>query len=389
MTEPSDRPALTHVIAGFDTGGTETMTLRLVHHWCGAFEQRVVALGDDSGALRDAFEAALPGGVVALGLRRFGGLGAMQAMTTTLRRQTPDALLVNCFGRHHLVAALAARRAGVRAVGAWAGNPPPQDPAALRSWAAVLSGSRQLGCPVAACSESVMAALKGVGPRLPRGSCVIPNGIDVGEIAARATIGRKGRRGDSPVVGMVARLDAIKDHLTLIRAFAIFRPAAPTATLWIVGDGPLRPALEAEAGRLGVAEATRFLGRRTDVPELLGQMDLYAFSTTRDEGFGIALIEAMAAGVPIVATDVPACREVLDGGAAGLLAPPADPVALAAGLLRLIDPPGEAARFAEAATHRARTEYAVAACARRWEAVLGLKTDGKNRASGDATGRFA
>lgn len=389
MTRAPNEQSLTHVIAGFDTGGTEMMTLRLVHHWRGAFPQRVVALGEDGGALRAEFEAALPGGVVALGLRRLGGLDAMRAMTKALRRQSRDAVLINCFGRHHLVAALAAHRAGARAVGAWAGNPPPETASARRSWAAVLIGSRQLGCPVAACSEAVMESLRGLGARLPRGSCVIPNGVDVEEIAARAAAARRGRTGGGPVIGMVARLDAIKDHLTLIRAFAALRPAAPTAALWIVGDGPLRPVLEAEAARLGVAEATRFLGRRTDVPELLGQMDLYAFSTTRDEGFGIALVEAMAAGVPIIATDVPACREVLAGGAAGLLAPPADPMALAERLRRLIDAPGAAARLAEVALHRARTDYAVATCARRWTAVLGLNSGDEPRTLGSAVGRAA
>ena len=72
-----------------------------------------------------------------------------------------------------------------------------------------------------------------------------------------------------------------------------------------------------------------FWGPRSDVPELLGQMDVFAFSTTRDEGFGIALIEAMAAGLPVVASDVPACREVLDDGAAGILVPAGDPAPLA------------------------------------------------------------
>ena len=66
---------------------------------------------------------------------------------------------------------------------------------------------------------------------------------------------------------------------------------------------------------------------RRDVPELVGQLDLFVFATTSDEGLGIALIEAMAVGVPVVASDVGACREVLDDGALGLLVPPGGPVA--------------------------------------------------------------
>lgn len=387
MKEAGDGRSLVHVIAGFDTGGTEMMTLRLVRHWRDRFRQRVVALGEDRGPLREEFKAALPGGVAALGLARFGGLAAMRALAAAFRPERPDAVLINCFGRHHLVAALAARQARAGTVGAWAGNPPPEKTSARAAWAAVLAGSRQLGCPVAACSETVMRALESLGVGLPAGSRVIPNGLDVEEIATRAAAARRERGATGPIVGMVARLDAIKDHLTLLRAFARFRATAPTAELWIVGDGPLRPSLEAEAARLGATLAIRFLGRRTDVPELLGRMDLYAFSTTRDEGFGIALVEAMAAGVPIAATDVPACREVLGDGAAGALVAAEDPEALARALRRLAEDTGEAARLAEAARLRAAEEYDVAACARRWEAVLRLDSAGKRHGLESARGR--
>lgn len=121
---------------------------------------------------------------------------------------------------------------------------------------------------------------------------------------------------------MVARLDPIKDQATLLRAFAAAR--APGWQLQLVGEGPDRARLEALASGLGLDPAQVFLGRRSDIPELLGQSDLFAFSTTPSEGFGIVLIEAMAAGLPIIASDVPACREVLVDGAAGELLPPVD-----------------------------------------------------------------
>jgi glycosyltransferase involved in cell wall biosynthesis len=116
---------------------------------------------------------------------------------------------------------------------------------------------------------------------------------------------------------MVARLDPIKDQATLLRAFAAVRP--PGWQLQLVGEGPDRPRLESLASDLGLDPAQVFLGRRSDIPELLGQADLFAFSTTPAEGFGIALIEAMAAGLPVIASDVPACREVLNDGECGVL----------------------------------------------------------------------
>ena len=121
---------------------------------------------------------------------------------------------------------------------------------------------------------------------------------------------------------MVARLDPIKDQSTLLRAFAAARE--PGWQLQLVGEGPNRLRLEALASELGLGPAQVFLGRRSDIPELLGQADLFALSTTPAEGFGIVLIEAMAAGLPIIASDVPACREVLLEGAAGVLLPPGD-----------------------------------------------------------------
>ena len=92
---------------------------------------------------------------------------------------------------------------------------------------------------------------------------------------------------------------------------------------------------------------------RRDVPELVGQLDLFVFATTPDEGLGIALIEAMAAGVPVVASDVGACREVLDDGALGLLVPPRDPVALADAIERVRNEPEAAAARAERARRKA------------------------------------
>ena len=130
---------------------------------------------------------------------------------------------------------------------------------------------------------------------------------------------------------MVARLDPIKDQATLIRAFAEIASGHPQAELWLIGDERGGELCDLAAGE-GMADRAVFWGPRTTSPELLGQMDVFAFSTSRDEGFGIALIEAMAAGLPVVASDVPACREVLDDGAAGILVPAGDPAPLARAL---------------------------------------------------------
>ena len=117
---------------------------------------------------------------------------------------------------------------------------------------------------------------------------------------------------------MVARLDEIKDQETLLKAYAKIHKKC---NLILVGDGKNRSYLEGIASNLGLNIKKIFIGSKLNIPAILSEADIFAFSTTSLEGFGIALIEAMAAGLPIIATDVPACREVLDDGKAGILIP--------------------------------------------------------------------
>ena len=115
---------------------------------------------------------------------------------------------------------------------------------------------------------------------------------------------------------------------------------------------------------------------RRDVPELVGELDLFVFATTADEGLGIALIEAMAAGVPVVASDVGACREVLDDGALGLLVPPGDPLALADAIECVRSQPAAAAARAERARRKAFALFDAERMAATYAELLGLQADG-------------
>lgn len=195
---------------------------------------------------------------------------------------------------------------------------------------------------------------------------VVPNGVDLSAF---------GFRGDpvpseAPKVLIVARIDSGKDHASLIEAIGLLRARGVMASLDIVGEGSLREVLEAQVAQAGLGDAVRFLGRRRDIPDLLRAADVFAFSVRPEEGLGIALVEAMAVGVPIVATDVGACREVLDGGACGALVPENAPQALADAIAR-------AATAADpvqvrAARRRAETVYSQAAMADGYARILGL-----------------
>lgn len=133
---------------------------------------------------------------------------------------------------------------------------------------------------------------------------------------------------------MVATLENHKDHETLLMALPRVLKVLPDFRIDLVGDGSLRRHLESRVQQLGLNDVVTFLGTRLDVPEILAQAELFVFSTTPQEGLGSVLLEALAAGLPIVASDVPACREILGQGKWGVLVPPADPEKLAYGIIQ-------------------------------------------------------
>jgi len=145
----------------------------------------------------------------------------------------------------------------------------------------------------------------------------IYNGVDTQTYRPRADAGRVRRElgvpSDAFVVVCCGRLDPIKDHATLIRAFGAIDPRAGGAHLWIVGDGPERVHLDAMAG-----ENVRFLGDRSDVPELLAESDAFAL-TSLNEGISNTILEAMSSGLPVVATAVGGNGELVDDGVTGVL----------------------------------------------------------------------
>ena len=142
---------------------------------------------------------------------------------------------------------------------------------------------------------------------------------------------RGGQRG--LCIGTVGTLRQAKGHDVLLRAFAAL-PRELDARLVVVGDGPLASMLRDVAVDLGIAERVRWLGARDDIESILPQFDVFAFPS-REEGLGIALLEAMAAGLPVVAARSGGIPEIVRDGETGLLVPPDDARALTAALRRM------------------------------------------------------
>lgn len=190
---------------------------------------------------------------------------------------------------------------------------------------------------VLAVSDSVAASIR--PPRWLPGSTTVDtliHGIDPDEVvsgpearaAARAELGLGD---DEVVVGTVGNLTPKKDHRTLLEALARLDGDLGPVRGVIVGDGPLADRLADDVARLGLAERVQLLGSREDAPALLPAFDVFAMSS-RHEGLSIALVEALATGLPCVASDVGGIPEVVVHGESGLLVPPGDPDALARAL---------------------------------------------------------
>jgi glycosyltransferase involved in cell wall biosynthesis len=140
----------------------------------------------------------------------------------------------------------------------------------------------------------------------------------------------------APVIGCVAALVEHKDPLNLVEAAALLRPRAPQARVLLIGDGELRGAVEARVRERGLSDYLLLPGFRSDLDRLLPALSIFCLSS-RMEGLGTSLLDAMAFARPIVATAAGGIPDAVEHGLTGLLVPPADPAALAAALAELIE----------------------------------------------------
>lgn len=207
--------------------------------------------------------------------------------------------------------------------------------------------------------------------RVARGRwTVVYNGIEAAERPRRRVeaFAAWGIPEGAPVVGLVGRLVEAKAPHVFLDAIALVAAAVPEVRALVIGDGPLRQQAEEHARRVGVAGRTTFAGLRQDVPDLLPGLDAMCFSSTR-EGLSIAMLEAMAAGVPVVATRVGGNPELIDSDATGFLVPVGDTAALAERLTRVLRDRALAEGIRHAARERVRQRFSLDAMVRAHEAL--------------------
>ncbi|MFP4057410.1 MAG: glycosyltransferase family 4 protein [Candidatus Brocadiia bacterium] len=209
-------------------------------------------------------------------------------------------------------------------------------------------------------SEHCRRELLRTGYFVPQRIRAIPNGVAIPppDPSARERVRAELGLGDAPVLIVTSRLHPAKGHVHLLDALALLREQLGGVRLLAVGDGGERPALEERAERLGLGHSVLFTGFRTDVVDLLRAADLFVLPSLL-EGMPNTALEAMAVGLPVVASAVDGVPEVVVDGETGLLVSPGDPHLLRDTIGRLLTEPQLAARMGRAGRERVRRHFAL------------------------------
>jgi len=212
---------------------------------------------------------------------------------------------------------------------------------------------------------------------------MIPNGVpipeNVGDPVVRQQVRAEfGLDENAPVVGTVGRMIGVKGYAFMLEALALARHSIPSLHWLQVGDGPDREKIMELAEKSGLSDSVSFAGKRSDVPDLLESMDIWVMSSTH-EGLPMALLEAMAAGKAIVATNVGGIPDVVEHEVSALLVSPRNPEDLRSAIVRVCDDGPLAKKLAGAARIRAKKDYGIEAVARKIEKIYiqGLATKPK------------
>jgi glycosyltransferase involved in cell wall biosynthesis len=372
-----------HVITGLFTGGAEMMLAKLLARLPAGQTRHTVVSLTGSGPLA-ARIAGLGIPVINLGMdqgRLTKGpalIAGFLRLRRLIRQEKPD--IVQAWMYHaNLFAGLTAASVSDAPPVIWGIRQSDLDPKVSKPGTiriAKLGGrlSRRLSDKILCCSEVARIVHERIGYD-PARMVVIPNGFDLNEFkpdpAARESLRREIRVPlDAPLVGLVARFDAQKDHRSFFAAAGQVRKALPTAHFLLCGGGA-DPANREIAGWIDdfdLGASCRLLGARGDIPAVTAALDIAVSSSAFGEGFPNVLGEAMAAGVPCVATDVGDSRMIV--GDTGRIVPPKAPDALADAIIALLRlPEGERRALGAAARQRVADEFEIGAIAARYLAL--------------------
>ncbi|HRN61942.1 MAG TPA: glycosyltransferase [Luteimonas sp.] len=340
---------ISHIVENLNRGGLERVVIDLAHAQVAAGHDCQVVCLFEAGAL--AQELTSSGiEVIACEKRDGADLRAVLRMRRALAAQRTE-VLHSHNGISHYYAMVAALGLGIRRVVNTRHGMGDVNPSSRREW--LFRQSMRLTDVSVAVSEAAGRRLSETGVIPERKLRVVPNGIHVTPFHERNAIARAllaaslGLPADTRLVGFVGRLNWAKNLETMVAAFARLRVGRDDVALVMVGEGGDRGLIESTIEREGVADRVFLLGDRSDVPELLPAFSVFAMSSI-SEGYSIALLEACASALPIVATRVGGNGEIVSDGVNGLTVPARDPEALAAALASVIDDPARAEAMGQA-----------------------------------------
>ncbi|HEV7122383.1 MAG TPA: TIGR03088 family PEP-CTERM/XrtA system glycosyltransferase [Rhodanobacter sp.] len=359
----SDKPLIVHVLYRLDTGGMEHIIVSLINATRDRYRHAVIALAG-FGVLRSEIENAV---TTCLSLEKKPGKDwpCYFRFWRALRTLKPD--LVQTYNIGTLDLAPVVRLAGVRCLvhaehGRDAADPQGENPRylGLRRWLAPLIDR------YVAVSPDLQNWLTDRARIRPSKVRYIENGVDVAAFDLPRVAPRQRLANFAPpgtvLIGNIARLDKVKDQVGLVAAFKLLRENAGRADcrLVIAGEGPQRDELERQIVQLGLMQTVRLLGNRDDVAELLAECDVFVLSSIA-EGMPVTLLEAMAAKLPVVATDVGGVAAVVEAGISGTLVPAGDPPALASALSTYAEDETLRRRHGDAGYARVATQFSLKA----------------------------
>jgi glycosyltransferase involved in cell wall biosynthesis len=358
---PGSRTRLLFVINDLSRAGAEGQLVALALSLDPArYQVRIALLKHENHFAAELAARGVP--VAALRRRGYWDLGLDLRLLRLVRDFRPDVLHSFLF-LANLHAALVGRLARVPAVvvSQRSSNSSNLSP----FWRRVARRSQRLADRLILNSQALRAEEEAAGFP-PERIVVVPNGVARRETTAldRTALGLPA----GPLVLSIGRLEERKGQGYLIEAWAAVHRREPSARLVLLGDGPTRPELERKARELGLQDCVRLGGFQARVAEYLDAGDALVHPSLT-EGMPNVVLEAMAAGKPVVATRVGGIPELVADGESGLLVAPRDPAALADALIRLIREPGLAAELGRNARCRARERFSVGAMVEATEAV--------------------
>lgn len=367
---PVDRTRVLHVVPDLRVGGAERHVTALMPGLDrNQYAASVVCIGEPGALFADLRAAGVP--ATALRRSRRQAVSALIDLVRLMRRDAPDVVLTRGYNADMLGRAAAIiARVPHRVV--WIHHHADADdrPRLRRVVDRLLERHTSAYFGVAQAQRPFLVDVLGFPEDKVR---IIHNGVDAAGFdtrADRAVLTGSALEASGPIVGTVSAMRPEKDHPTFLRAAAAVRSDHPSAGFLVVGDGPERGRAQTLADDLGLAERTVFAGSRDDIPAVLSAMDVFVLSSRAVECFPMALLEAMASGVPAVCTDVGGVGEMVDDGVTGFLVPPQDPSALAVRVGQILADEDLARSMGAAARDRVVREFGLDVMVRRTEAAL-------------------